>query len=118
MGLDLRPIINAAMYWLRGNIMSIVKVLAAGILVSSLITPAIAASDRPVRPSVKAATKVVAHDRSLVVRNSARAGAEMESSNSLIGLPLLALLGSVAAVAVVATAVAVATNNEPASPGS
>lgn len=96
--------------------MKLVKILITGLLVPALASPALATAVRPsIKPVVAPPAK---QDRSLVVRSSARAGAELEDSNSLIGLPLLFIVGGLAAAAVVAVAVSAAIEDEPASPGS
>jgi hypothetical protein len=94
--------------------MTIKKILVMGLLVPALVSPAFAAGERAVRPAVKVVSEApAAQNRSLTVRSSTRTGAELESSNALIGLPLLFLLAGAAAVA---AAVAVAASGQASSP--
>lgn len=78
------------------------KILITSLLVPALISPAFAAG-QPVRPTVKAVVAAPKQDRSLVVRSSSRAGAQVKGTNALMGLPLLLIVAGA-----VATAVAVA----------
>lgn len=84
------------------------NILVATLVVPALLTPTMASAERTVRPSVKTvAPAQVAQSRSLVVRSSKRAGADLEASNSMfLGLPLLLLAVGAAVVAVAAVAAA------------
>jgi hypothetical protein len=100
----------------KGEFMNFAKLAVAGIVAASLVSPAVAAASNPIRPAAKAAISVK-QERGLSVRRPARAGASVESANGLIGLPLLAIIASVAA-ATVAVAVAVDALDDSGSPGS
>lgn len=93
------------------------KIVVASLLVPALVSPAFAAGDRAVRPSIKAVSAAPTVDRALTIRRSTRAGADTEAENQLFlaGLPLLALVAITVAVIAVA---AVALDDEPSSPGS
>lgn len=94
--------------------MRIGKILFTGLVAVSMASPALAAGERAVRPSVKAVSAAPdAQQRSLTVRQSARAGAKVEGENQLFlaAFPLLALAAA-AVVAVVVTAVVVADDDE------
>lgn len=87
--------------------MTIKKIFVMSLLMPALVSPAFAAGERAVRPTIKVVSEApAAQNRSLTVRSSSRAGAELQSPNALIGLPLLLLAAGAAAVA---TAVVVAT---------
>ena len=87
--------------------MRLAKIVLTGLIAGSLVTPAFAAGEA-VRPKVKAVSTAAARQNLALAARVAPAREKVTAESTLIGLPLLALLGALVAVAAV---VVVATDN-------